>query len=83
MHQVQPEYRDKQADAGRDTAEPISRDQFLRREHGQENIHFPCSADQEQDWQPYPVDPSSCYMCICVTYTVGISKRDIIIIISL
>ena len=21
--------------------------------------HFPCSADHEQDWQPYPVDPSS------------------------
>ena len=25
--------------------------------------HFPCSADHEQDWQPYPVDPCSCYMC--------------------
>ena len=23
------------------------------------NIHFPCSADHEQDWQPYPVDPYS------------------------
>ena len=20
-------------------------------------VHFPCSADHEQDWQPYPVDP--------------------------
>ena len=46
------------------TAEPISRDQILRRERGQGNIDFPCSADHEQDWQPYPVDPySSCYMC--------------------
>ena len=27
------------------------------------NINFPCSADHEQDWQPYPVDPYSCYMC--------------------
>ena len=45
------------------TAEPISRDQILRREQrGQEDIHFPCSADHEQDWQPYPVDPYSCYM---------------------
>ena len=45
------------------TAEPVSRDQLLRREGGQGNIHFPCSADHEQDWQPYPVDPYSCYMC--------------------
>ena len=29
----------------------------------QGNIHFSCSADYEQDWQPYPVDPYSCYMC--------------------
>ena len=25
--------------------------------------NFLCSADHEQDWQPYPVDPYSCYMC--------------------
>ena len=44
------------------TAEPVSRDQILRRECGQgNNINFPCSADHEQDWQPYPVDPYSCY----------------------
>ena len=47
------------------TAEPVSRDQVLRRERGQENIHVLCSADHEQDWQPYPVDPCSCYMCVC------------------
>ena len=23
------------------------------------HTHFPCSADHEQDWQPYPVDPYS------------------------
>ena len=39
------------------TAEPVSRDQILRHVRGQENIHFLCSADHEQDWQPYPVDP--------------------------
>ena len=39
------------------TTEPVSRDQILRRERGQGNIHFPCSAHHEQDWQPYPVDP--------------------------
>ena len=44
------------------TAEPVSRDQILRHEDGQGNIHFYCSADHVQDWQPYPVDPYSCYM---------------------
>ena len=39
------------------TAEPISRGQILGRERGQGNINFSCSADHEQDWQPYPVDP--------------------------
>ena len=41
------------------TAEPVSRDQILWHARGQGNIHFPCSADHEQDWQPYPVDPYS------------------------
>ena len=45
------------------TAEPVSRDQILRHERGQGNINFSCSADHVQDWQPYPVDPDSCYMC--------------------
>ena len=40
------------------TVEPVSRDQILTREREQGNIYFPCSADHEQDWQPYPVDPS-------------------------
>ena len=48
------------------TAEPVSRDQSLRRERRQENIHFPCSADHVQDWQPYPVDP---YSAICDDHT--------------
>ncbi|CAM9672081.1 unnamed protein product [Ascophyllum nodosum] len=48
------------------TAEPISRDQILRPARGQRNIHFPCSADHEQDWQPYPVDP---YSAICDDHT--------------
>ena len=41
------------------TVEQVSRDQVLRRQRAQRNIHFPCSADHEQDWQPYPVDPYS------------------------
>ena len=42
-----------------ETVEPVSRDQILRREREQRNIHFPCSADHEQEWQHYPVDPYS------------------------
>ena len=60
-HQIQPEYGDEQADAGW-TAEPVSGDQILRRERRQGNIKFPCSADHEHDWQPYPIDPYSCYI---------------------
>ena len=45
------------------TDELVSRDQILRRERGQGNIHSPCSADYVQEWQPYPVNPYSCYMC--------------------
>ena len=48
------------------TAEPVSRDQILRHERGQGTIHFPRSADHEQDWQPYPVDP---YSAICDDHT--------------
>ena len=38
------------------TAEPVSRDQILRCERGQGKKKS-CSADHEQDWQRYPVDP--------------------------
>ena len=48
------------------TAEPVSRDQILRHARGQGNVHFLCSADHEQDWQPYPVDP---YPAICDEHT--------------
>ena len=41
------------------TAESVSRDPILRCEQGQGNIHFPCLAVHEQDWQSYPVDPFS------------------------
>ena len=41
---------------------------------GQGNIHtiFSCSADHEQDWQPYPVDP---YSAICDDHTYISSPR--------
>ena len=39
------------------TAEPVTRDQILRRERRQRIIHFPCSAadHEQQDWQTCPV----------------------------
>ena len=48
------------------TAEPVSRDGILRHARGQGNVHFPCSADHEQDWKLYPVDP---YSAICDDHT--------------
>ena len=55
-------------------AESVSRDQNLRRERGQGDI-FPCSADHEQDWQPYPVDSYSCYRAYVMTiHTYSVHK---------
>ena len=65
-HQIQPEYGEMSRLTRDGTAEPVSRDQILRHARGQGNIHFPCSADHEQDWQPYPVDP---YSAICDDHT--------------
>ena len=61
------------------TAEPVSRDQILRRERGQEHINFPCSADHVQDWQIYPVDPYSCYICATMHAYIQASERDPIV----
>ena len=64
------------------TAKPVSRDQILRHARGQGNIIFPCPADHEQDWQPYPVDPYSAICddhtyihiyCITITITIAIT----------
>ena len=49
------------------TAEPVSRDQILRRERRQVTNMFPCSADHKQDWQSYPVD--SYYSALCDGHT--------------
>ena len=48
------------------TADSVSRDQVISREWGQGNVNFPCSADHEQDWQPYLVDS---YSAICDAHT--------------
>ena len=57
------------------TVEPISRDQTLRHARGHGNITFPCSADHEQDWQPYLVDPYSA-KCDDHTYIGGGYKES-------
>ena len=44
-HQVQPEYRDEQADARRDCRTRLVRPISLARGGGQGNIIFSCSAD--------------------------------------
>ena len=70
-HQIQPEYGEEQADAGRDGWTRLARpNSHARTETGE--YYVPCSADHEQDWQPYPVDPYSA-MCDDHTYT---GKKD-------
>ena len=61
----------EQADTGRDGRTRLARPN-LRRERGQGNIHFPCSADHEQDWLPHPVDPYSDDICDDHTYYCGV-----------
>ena len=46
-------------------AEPVSRDEILRRERGQGNTHFLCSADHEQDGNLHPVDPYILLAIMC------------------
>ena len=60
-NQIQPEYGDEQADAGRDCRTRLARPKSQAR-MGTEKYSFSGSADHEQDWQPYPVDPYSCYV---------------------
>ena len=58
------------------TAEPVSRDQILRRERKQGIIHFPCSADHEQDWQPYSVDPYPSYVNVMTIHKYPLRPID-------
>ena len=68
------------ADVGRD-AEPVTRDQILRRERGQRKTLFFCSIDHEQGWHSYAVYPSSAESAIqsvaasCVTEVGAVGKR--------
>ena len=50
------------------TAEPVLRDQILSRERGQDKYSFSLfTADDEQDRQPYTVDPYSNVKLLQVT----------------
>ena len=80
-HQIQPEYGDEQADAGRDCPTRLARPVLRREQRRQVNINLPCSADHEQNWQPYPVDPYSCYMYVCPYMTQSIALLLFIIVI--
>ena len=53
---------DERAAAGRNGRTCLVRPN-LRCERGQGHIHFSCTADHEQDWQPYPIDPYSAIVC--------------------
>ena len=59
--QIQLEYEDEQANAGRDGRTRLARPNSQARTGTGKNT-FPCSTDDEQDWQPYLVDPYSCCM---------------------
>ena len=58
-HQIQPEYGDEHADAGRGRLNPSREAKLLGAYGDKEKWIFHFSADHEQDWQPYPVDPYS------------------------
>ena len=60
-HLIQPEYGHEQADAGQDCRTRLET-KFSGANGDREIFIFPVSADHKQDWQPYPVDPYSCYM---------------------
>ena len=72
-HQIQPEYADEQADAGRECRTRIARSNSQART-GTGKCFFPCSGDHEQDRQPYPVDP---YSTICDDHTHQLDLPDI------
>ena len=54
--QIQPDYQDEQADAGRECRNPPRETKFSGANGDREIFIF----DHEQDWQRYPVDSYSC-----------------------
>ena len=78
-NQIQPEElsaKNEQVDAGRGARMNPSRETIHTQAGtgtGKHNVHFPCSADLEQDRQPYPVDP---YSAIYVMTKEGVCLMD-------
>ena len=68
-HQIQPEYGERAGWRGTGRLNP-SRETKFSGAYGDRGtlFIFPCSADHEQDWQPYPVGPCSA-ICDDHTYT--------------
>ena len=60
-HQIQPEYGDEQADAEQGCRTRLARPKSQAQTGTGKYSFSLCSVDHEQDWQPYPVDPYSCY----------------------
>ena len=58
------------------TAKSVSRGQIFRRVWGQENLFFSSSADHEQYWQPYTVDPYSALSDDHTSKVSGVSSRN-------
>ena len=61
-HQIQPEYGDEQADAGRVCRTRLARPNSQARTRTGIYVFSLFSWPRAEDWQPYPVDPYSCYM---------------------
>ena len=68
----------ERADAGQDVLTRLARPNSQART-GTGDVIFPCLADHEQNWQPYPVDP---YYAMCddhiyvPIYTLPIDQTD-------
>ena len=59
-----PSMENEQADAGRDGWTRLARPNS-QAQTGLGEYQFSLSADREQEWQPYPVDPVDPYSAIC------------------
>ena len=60
-HQIQPEYGDEDADAGRNCRTRETK--FSGASTDREIFMFPVQLIAYRIWQPYPLDPCSCCMC--------------------
>ena len=61
-----------------ETAQPVSRDEILKYERGQGNIHFPCSANHKQDWQRYTVDALLLLYVMIIHTFINILPRELV-----